>query len=48
MIGGLNYTLEEVQHGILRGNTRSKNDGFSGLDKNDPKYGLIHVRLHKD
>ena len=40
-IGGLNFSLEEIKHGILRGNKKNPNYFTRSFANNDPRACIL-------
>lgn len=40
-IGGFDFTLEEIKHGLLRGNKRAPDSYFRTLSSNDARAQLL-------
>mmetsp|Transcript_17793 Transcript_17793/g.15703 ORF Transcript_17793/g.15703 Transcript_17793/m.15703 type:complete len:88 (+) Transcript_17793:362-625(+) len=40
-IGGYNYTLDELKHGVIRGNRKKPGALLRTLNKNDPRSQFI-------
>ena len=46
-IGGLDFSLDEIKHGILRGNRKPPSAYMRTLNANDPKALLVrNVRIY--